>query len=96
MHWIRYSFREAWRSLWRQRGSAALSVLTIGAAILVLGGFLLARVNLDRAMARWSAAAEFSIYLRDDITPEQRSAINRRSPPARWWRRASTCRAKRR
>jgi cell division transport system permease protein len=51
-------------------------VLTIGAAILVLGGFLLFSVNLDRAMARWSAAAEFSIYLRDDITPDQRSAIN--------------------
>ena len=77
MHWIRYSFTEAWRSLWRQRHSAVLSVLTIGAAILVLGGFLLIGVNLDRAMARWSAAAEFSIYLRDDITPDERSAINR-------------------
>ena len=77
MHWIRYSFNEAWRSLWRQRHSAVLSVLTIGAAILVLGGFLLVGVNLDRAMARWSAAAEFSIYLRDDITPDERSAINR-------------------
>jgi cell division transport system permease protein len=77
MHWIRYSFTEAWRSLWRQRNSAVLSVLTIGAAILVLGGFLLIGVNLDRAMARWSAAAEFSIYLRDDITPDERSAINR-------------------
>ena len=77
MHWIRYSFREAWRALWRQRGTAALSVLTIGAAILVLGGFLLARVTLDRAMAKWSAAAEFSLSLRDDLTPDQRSAINR-------------------
>ena len=77
MHWIRYSWREAWRSLWRQRGSALLSVLTIGAAILVLGAFLLVSVTLDRAMARWSAAAEFSIYLRDDITADQRSAINR-------------------
>jgi cell division transport system permease protein len=77
MHWMRYSFAEAWRSLWRQRGSVALSVLTIGAAALVLGGFLLATVNLDRAMARWSAAAEFSIYLRDDITPDQRASVNR-------------------
>ena len=77
MHWIRYSFREAWRSLWRQRGSAALSVLTIASAILVLGGFLLVSVILDRALARWSAAAEFSVYLREDITAEQRSAINR-------------------
>jgi cell division transport system permease protein len=76
MHWIRYAFVEAWRSLWRQRGTAVLSVLTIGAAILVLGGFLLVSVNLDRVMARWSAAAEFSIYLRDDITPDQRSALN--------------------
>lgn len=77
MHWIRYSFREAWRSLWQRRGSAALSVLTIGAAMLVLGAFLLAGVILDRAMAAWSAAAEFSIYLRDDVTLDARAAINR-------------------
>lgn len=77
MHWIRYSFREAGRSLWRQRGTSALSILTIAAAMLVLGGFLLAGTILDRALVRWSAAAEFSIYLRDDITAEQRSAINK-------------------
>ena len=53
-----------------------LSVLTIGAALLVLGGFLLVTVNLDRAVSTWSAAAEFSVYLRDDITPEQRVALN--------------------
>jgi len=77
MHWIRYSFREAGRSLWRQRGTSALSILTIAAAMLVLGGFLLAGTILDRALVRWSAAAELSIYLRDDITAEQRSAINK-------------------
>lgn len=77
MHWIRYSFREAGRSLWRQRGTSALAILTIAAAMLVLGGFLLAGTILDRALVRWSAAAEFSIYLRDDITAEQRSAINK-------------------
>jgi cell division transport system permease protein len=42
----------------------------------VLGGFLLVTVNLDRAVSRWSAAAEFSIYLRDDIAPDQRGALN--------------------
>ncbi len=52
-------------------------MLTIAAALLVLGGFLLVTVNIDRAVSRWSAAAEFSIYLRDDITPEQRVALNR-------------------
>jgi cell division transport system permease protein len=77
MHAIRYSVTEAWRSLWRQKPSAALAVLTIAAAILVLGGFLLVAVNLDAAVARWSTAAEFSIYLRDDITEEQRVALIR-------------------
>lgn len=77
MHWMRYSVTEAWHSLRRQKLSALLAVLTIAAAILVLGGFLLAAVHLDAAVARWSAAAEFSIYLRDDITEDQRVALNR-------------------
>jgi cell division transport system permease protein len=75
-HWFTYCVEEALASLWRQRMSVVLSVLTIAAALLVLGGFLLATVNLDRAVSKWSAAAEFSIYLRDDITPEQRVALN--------------------
>jgi len=75
-HWFTYCFQEAIASLGRQRVSVMLSVLTIGAALLVLGGFLLVTVNLDRAMSTWSAAAEFSVYLNDDIAPEQRVALN--------------------
>jgi len=75
-HAIAYCFDEALASLWRQRVSVALSVLTIAAALLVLGGFLLVTVNLDRAVSRWSAAAEFSVYLHDDISSEQRVALN--------------------
>ena len=75
-HWFTYCFEEALASLWRQRTTVILSVLTIGAALLVLGGFLLATVNLDRAVSRWSAAAEFSVYLSDDIGEEQRVALN--------------------
>lgn len=76
LHAIRYCFEEALASLWRQRWSVGLSVLTIAAALLVLGLFLLVTVNLDRAVARWSAAAEFSVYLRDDIAQDQRAALN--------------------
>ena len=75
-HWFAYCFGEALASLWRQKVSVILSVLTIGAALLVLGGFLLVTVNLERAVSRWSAAAEFSVYLSDDISPEQRVALN--------------------
>lgn len=77
LHWLTYCLDEAFGSLWRQRGSAILSALTIAAAFFVLGGFLFATVNLDRALAKWSAAAEFSIYLRDDITQDQRVALNK-------------------
>jgi cell division transport system permease protein len=75
-HWLTYCLEEALASVRRQRLSMMLSVLTIAAALLVLGGFMLVTVNLDRAVSRWSAAAEFSIYLRDDISPEQRVALN--------------------
>ncbi len=77
MHALRYCLNEAFRSCWRQRGSSALSMLTIAAAALVVGGFVLVTVNLDRVVARWSATAEISIYLRDDITKEQRVELNR-------------------
>ncbi len=75
-HWFSYSLEEAFASLWRQRVSVILSVFTIAAALFVLGGFLLVTANLDRAVSRWSAAAEFSIYLDDGISQEQRVALN--------------------
>jgi cell division transport system permease protein len=77
MHTLQYCLTEASRSLWRQRGSSALSMLTIAAAALVVGGFLLVTEHLNRLLTRWSATAEVSIYLRDDITREQRVDLNR-------------------
>jgi len=77
MHALQYSLREASRSLRRQPGSSALSMLTIAAAALVAGGFLLLTVNLERVLARWTATAEVSIYLHDDITQEQRVELIR-------------------
>ncbi len=77
MHALMFCVRQALTGLWRQRGGTALSVLTIAVAMLVLGAFLAVSFNLHRAVARWSAAAEFTVYLRDDITPEQRVAVNR-------------------
>jgi cell division transport system permease protein len=77
MQGLRYFVREAMVSLWRGRRAALLSVATIAAAVFVLGGFLLLGANLDRLVARWSAAAEFSVYWRDDATREQQGAVDR-------------------
>ena len=75
MRVLRYSFEEAVTSLWRGRRSSSLSVATIAAALVVLGALLLVSSNVERLLARWEAAAEMSVYVRDDVTPEARAAV---------------------
>jgi cell division transport system permease protein len=75
MRALRYAFDEAVISLWRGRKSGILSTLTIAVALFVLGGFLLVTRNLERLSTEWSSAGEMSVYLADDVTPAQRSAI---------------------
>jgi cell division transport system permease protein len=50
-------------------------VLAIALAAVVLGTLLLVTWNVDRLMAQWTDATEFSIFLRDDATSEQRGAL---------------------
>lgn len=75
MRSIEYAFRQGSASLWRSRGSSAFAVLAIALALIVLGALLLVTWNAEQLLARWSAAAEFSVYLRDDATSEQRGTI---------------------
>jgi cell division transport system permease protein len=76
MRALSYFFGEAAESLWRSRRAAVLSVLTIAAGLFVLGFFLMINANLQRVIAGWTDAAELSVYLRDDIKPEQTAALN--------------------
>src|SRR2546421_4616737 len=75
MRALRYAVEEAALSLWRGRQAGVLSTLTIALALFVLGGFLLVTANLDRLGSEWSRAAELSVYLKDDVTPAERRAI---------------------
>jgi cell division transport system permease protein len=74
---LRFSAEEAAVSLWRRRQSNVLSLLTISVAMFVLGGFLLVNVNVQDWIARWTSAAELSVYLADTISAEDRAAIER-------------------
>lgn len=74
---LQYSFDEALGSLWRGRQSGILSTATIALALFVLGGFLLVTANLNRLGAEWSRAAELSVFLEDDVSPDDRDAIAR-------------------
>jgi cell division transport system permease protein len=49
--------------------------MAIALAMSVLGGLLLVTWNVERLLARWTTSAEFSVYLRDDATSEQRGVI---------------------
>ena len=75
MRVLRYSFEEAVASLWRGRRSSLLLVATIAAALVVLGALLLVSWNVERLLAQWAAAAAMSVYVRDDVTPEARAAV---------------------
>lgn len=75
MRAIEYALREGWASLWRSRGSSAFAVVAISLAMMVLGALLLLTWNVERLLAQWTSAAEFSVYLRDDATSEQRGAL---------------------
>ena len=81
MHALRYAFDEAVASLWRGRQSGLLSTAIIAVALFVLGVFLLATSNLERLSREWSRTAELSVYLDDEVTPEDRSAIERLVAP---------------
>jgi cell division transport system permease protein len=75
MRALKYAVDEALTSLWRGRQSGLLSTVTIGLALFVLGGFLLVTSNLQRLGADWGSAAEMSVYLKDEVTPVERGAI---------------------
>jgi len=75
MRALDYALREGWASLWRGRGSTACAIIAIALAIVVLGSLLLVTWNVERLLAEWTSAAEFSVYLQDAATSEQRGAI---------------------
>ena len=70
-----YALRQGWASLLRSRGSSTFAIVAIALAMIVLGALLLLTWNVEQLLSRWSSAAEFSVYLRDDATSEQRGAI---------------------
>jgi cell division transport system permease protein len=77
MRALRYFFDEASASLVRGFRTSLIATATITVAFVVLGGFLVLTSNLERLFTRWQNAAEFSVYLADSATAEQRAAIEK-------------------
>ena len=75
MTWVTFAFREGLASIWRRRTSSLLAMSAIALAALVLSSLLLVTSNLERVLRGWSSAAEFSIYLTDTASSDQRGAV---------------------
>ncbi len=75
MSMLAYGFQEALASLVRGGRGAIMSMGTIAIAFLALGGFLLITSNLQRVAQLWMDSAEVSVFLRDDISGDARTAI---------------------
>jgi hypothetical protein len=92
MNAVVYAIGEAWRSMWRRRGESLMAVLTASASLFVLGLLLLAGASASNLLERWSAAAEFSVFLADGATPGERAAIERTLAAAAWSPARPSCR----
>ena len=77
MRAIKYFFDEASASLWRGFKTALIATATIAVAFVVLGGFLILTSNLERVFRQWQDAAEFSVYVSDAATADQRAALEK-------------------
>lgn len=77
MHAVKYLVAEAAESLWQRRRASVAPVATIATGLFVLAGFLLVTSNMGRLLDQWSRVAELSVYLRDDISPDEQAMVER-------------------
>ena len=76
MEALKFPCDEAVASLWLGRRSGVLSVITIAAALFLLGALLLVTWNVGQMLEGWAGAGEMSVYLRDDASPGNRAAVD--------------------
>lgn len=70
-----FYFREAWRSFKHHRGLAYTAIFSLTAALTLSGIFMLFAHNADLAMRIVGDRREMVVYLKEDLTKEQREAL---------------------
>ncbi len=61
-----------------QSGLLFVTVLVLTGSFFVTGGLLLAGQNLNRVLTLWGESLHMSIYLKENVTPEQTESLRRR------------------
>jgi len=71
-----YFFREALRRIWISKRNSLVAIGMIAMSLFIVGLFLLISENLTRAVNVWGGQSHLTIYMRDDVTPEQVRGID--------------------
>jgi cell division transport system permease protein len=72
---LSYFFRQAARNMTQNRVVHALCMGTMVISMLILGGFCLVFVNVSAWIQGWDETWSMSVYLRDDVSDDQRQAL---------------------
>lgn len=72
---FKYSIKEAFRSIIRNKTLSIASIATVVATLFILGVITLMVANVDKAVSQLGSMVEVRIYLADDISDSDKDAI---------------------
>lgn len=72
---VKYSFKDAVKSIVRNKTLSIASMATVAATLFILGAITLVVANVDKAVTQLGSMVEARIYLDNDITDSQKKAI---------------------
>ncbi|MEG1255114.1 permease-like cell division protein FtsX [Clostridium sp.] len=72
---LKYSFKEAFKSITRNKTLSIASIATVTATLFILGVITLTVANVDKAVTQLGSMVEVRIYLKDDVSDTDKSAI---------------------
>lgn len=72
---VKYSFKDAVKSIVRNKTLSIASMATVAATLFILGAITLVVANVDKAVTQLGSMVEARIYLDNDITDSEKKAI---------------------
>jgi cell division transport system permease protein len=72
-----YSVHTALKNLWLERWINFLTVISISVGLLILSSFITITLNVDSVMKRWSTGFGMVVYLKENISREEKASLKR-------------------
>ena len=72
---LKYSVKEAFKSIKRNKTLSIASIATVTATLFILGVITLGVANVDKAVTQLGSMVEVKIYLKDNISDNDKNAI---------------------